>query len=184
MTETEKSIVIDASIDDVWEYVRDIRKWAALFPGCSDCVVIDDDNSRWVVKVGAGGLVRTVNALVHVDEWNGPERVNFSYKLEGDPVVGNGCYLATRKGSRQTEVTLQVRVQGSGPMAPMWEALSKPLLPQLAQTFAGRLRAEIEQVGGASAKPLTPPQPAPRVGLIATLRKLWRSIFGSHRTSA
>jgi len=144
MIETEQTIVIDADIDRVWEYVRDIRRWANLFPGCRECTEIDSHDSRWTLKVGAGGLVRTVNALVHVDEWAGPERVNFSYKLEGDPVEGGGSYIAAKKGS-QTEIALQVRVVGSGSMAPLWEAVSKPLLPRLAKSFAEQLKAEIEK---------------------------------------
>ena len=146
MIETDQSVLIDASICSVWEYVRDIRNWANLFPGCRECTVIDEFDSRWVLKVGAGGLVRTVNVLVHVDEWSGPDRVTFSYQLPGDPVRGGGCYVATRRSAHQTEVSLKVRVEGSGPLAPVWEAVSRPLLPQLAKRFAGELKTEIEKV--------------------------------------
>jgi hypothetical protein len=86
-----------------------------------------------------------VNVRVHVDEWSGPERVLFSYTLDGDPVNGSGAYEASRKSEGETEVTLRVRVQGSGPMAPLWEAMSKPLLPQLAKSFATQLKAQIER---------------------------------------
>ena len=106
----------------------------------------DADNSRWIMKIGTAGLVRTVNALVHVDTWAGPCRVDFSYRLEGDPVEGGGSYLAVATGAEQTEVTLQVRVKGSGPLAPMWEAMSRPLLPRIAKSFATRLKDEIENI--------------------------------------
>jgi carbon monoxide dehydrogenase subunit G len=142
--ETEQSILIDAPIGAVWNYVSDIRQWAAIFPGCRDCAVINEHDSRWTLKVGAGGLVRTVNVLVHVDEWNGPNNVNFTFKLEGDPVEGSGSYFAARKENSSTEITLKVCVSGTGSMAPMWEAMSKPLLPQLAKSFAGQLKVQIE----------------------------------------
>jgi carbon monoxide dehydrogenase subunit G len=145
MIEAERSILIDAPINGVWAYVQDIRTWANLFPGCRECTVINANDSRWILKVGAAGLVRTVNVLVHVDEWAAPERVIFTYKLEGDPVEGGGSYVASRKGAHETEVTLKVRVEGSGSMAPMWEAMSRPLLPQLAKSFAGQLKAKIEK---------------------------------------
>ena len=134
MIEAEHTLVIDAAIDDVWDYVQDISKWANLFPGCRDCEIIDDDNSRWTLKVGAGGMVKTVNVLVHVDRWDGPGRVDFSYRLESEPVVGSGSYSASRKSDIESEVGLQVRVEGSGQMAAMWEAMCKPLLPQMAKT--------------------------------------------------
>jgi carbon monoxide dehydrogenase subunit G len=139
MIEAEHSTLVATGIDGVWNYVQDIRAWANLFPGCRECTVIDAHDSRWAIKVGAGGLVKTVNVLVHVDEWSGPERVVFSYKLDGEPVEGGGAYTAVRKGPDQTEISLKVRVVGSGPMAPMWEAVSRPLLPQLAKAFAGKL---------------------------------------------
>ena len=145
MIETAQTISIDAAIDSAWAYVKDIQRWANLMPGLRECAVIDADSSRWILKVGVGGLVRTVNVLVHVDQWNGPEQVNFTYKLEGDPVRGGGSYSASRTAARETEVRFSVRVEGSGPMAPMWEAMCRPLLPQLAKSFAGKLKAEIEK---------------------------------------
>lgn len=146
MIEAEQTLSIDTAIDNVWDYVSDIRKWANLMPGCRSCTIVDANNSRWVLKVGVGGLLRTVNVLVHVDQWDGPERVNFSYNLEGDPVKGSGSYAASRTSTLQTEVTFRVRVEGSGPLAPMWEAMSRPLLPQLAKAFARKLKADIEKV--------------------------------------
>ena len=142
--EVERSFLINAGIDAVWRYVKDMQRWAVLMPGYRECTVIDANDSRWMLKVGVGGLVRTVKVRVHVDEWHEPARVNFSYTLEGDPVQGSGSYTALQKGAQETEVALRVTVAGSGPMAPMWEAMSRPLLPKLAKSFAEKLKAEIE----------------------------------------
>jgi len=183
MIEAEQSIVIDAAITGVWDYVQDIRKWANLFPGCRECIVIDEHDSKWIIKVGAGGMVRTVNVLVHVDQWAGPERVDFSYKLESEPVVGSGSYIATKKGASETEITLKLRVEGSGPMAPMWEAVSRPLMPQLAKSFSSKLKLEIEQFVGIAA-PAAAPGPSIFFALGIWLRKLWRAISGAKANSA
>ena len=74
MIETEQSVEIDAAIGGVWDYVRDIRRWANLMPGLQDCAIIDENDSRWTLKVGVAGLVRTVKVDVHVEQWAGPER--------------------------------------------------------------------------------------------------------------
>ncbi len=152
MIELERSVTINAGIGAIWLYVKDMQRWAALMPGYRECTVIDANDSRWTLKVGVGGLVRTVKVLVHVEEWHEPERVNFSYRLEGDPVQGSGSYTALQKGAEETEVALRVSVAGSGPMAPMWEAMSRPLLPQLAKSFAEKLKVEIESA------PAVPPR--------------------------
>lgn len=179
MIETEQTVTIRESIDNVWAFARDIRGWASLMPGMQDCDVIDDDNSRWTLKVGVGGLVRTVKVQVHVDQWDGPERVFFTYKLEGDPVQGGGSYLATETGPRETEVKLVVQVVGGGPMAPMWEAMGKPLLPQLAKGFAGQLKDKIEAAAADAPVAAAPAEPA---GFFAWLRSIWNAIFGNKRS--
>ncbi|WP_167855013.1 CoxG family protein [Mangrovimicrobium sediminis] len=175
MIEAQHGLVIEAGIDEVWDYVQDITKWANLFPGCHSCEVIDEHDSRWVIKVGAGGLVKTVNVLVHVDQWDGPGRVDFTYSLEAEPVVGGGSYTAARSGDGSTEVGLQVRVEGSGQMAPMWEAMCKPLLPQMAKTFSSRLKEEIEQVAVPVGAPAAVGESR---GFLGWLSRLWSRLLG------
>ncbi len=148
MIETSHSQLIAVPIEGVWHYVQDISRWAMLFPGCQSCEILDANRSRWVLKVGAGGMVRTVNAVVEVEQWQGPDQVLFNYRLEQEPVVGSGTYRAVCRGAEGTEITLEVRVEGSGSMAPMWEAMSRPLLPQMAKAFAGKLKSHIEEEVG------------------------------------
>jgi len=167
MISADHTLPIRAGIDEVWSYVSDIQQWAALFPGCRECIVIDDINSRWLIKIGVGGLVKLVTVLVHVDRWHGPELVEFSFKLESEPVVGSGTYTAGALAQGATQVMLQVEVAGSGQMAAMWEAMCRPLLPQLAKSFANSLRAEIEQ--STSAVPL--PRPSILARLLAFFRR-------------
>jgi carbon monoxide dehydrogenase subunit G len=180
MIEAEHAVVIDTGIDSVWDFVQDISKWALLFPGCKECEVIDDHHSRWMIKVGVGGLVKTVNVLVHVEQWDGPERVTFNYKLESEPVSGSGSYTAKGQGHNATEINLLVKVEGSGQMAPMWEAMCKPLLPQMAKVFSGKLKAQIEGINVVEAM-------TEKASLLSTvgrwLRKLWQGIVGASASS-
>jgi carbon monoxide dehydrogenase subunit G len=173
--DTEQVILVAAPIGNVWAYASDMQKWAKLMPGMREFTVIDSDDSRWTLKVGVGGLVRTVTVLVHVDRWDGPERVLFSYTLEGDPVQGGGTYTATRKSAQETEVTLRVNVEGTGPLAPMWEAMGRPLLPQLAKSFAASLKTEIETEFGATA---VPDVPSPCAAAGRWLRRIWQRMMG------
>ena len=170
MIETEQTVAIAAPIAAVWNHARDISRWAELMPGMRECEVIDADRSRWVLKVGVGGLVRTVTVNVTVEQWDGPGEVRFSYALIGDPVQGGGTYHARDLGPAGTEVTFRVEVEGSGPLAPMWEAMGRPLLPQLARGFAEQFKAAIEAEQGAA-------KPAPSHGLLARLREWLRRLF-------
>ena len=172
MIETEQSVVIAAPIDQVWIYAKDVERWASIMPGYQQCEIIDEDNSRWVLKIGVGGLVRTVKVQVHVDRWAGPDAVDFSYKLEGDPVSGNGTYRALANDAHATQVTLGVQVRGGGPMAPMWEAMGGPMLPKFALGFAQQLKAKIETELGIAA-PVAEPGQSLWQRLIAWLRRLF-----------
>ncbi|MCW1403261.1 SRPBCC family protein [Novosphingobium sp. MW5] len=147
MIETTQGTGIAAPISAVWDHVSDISRWAPLMPGMQSVEMIDADRSRWVLKVGVGGLVRTVKVEVTVDRWAGPDEVDFTYVLTSDPVKGSGTYRANTQGAGETAIELHVKVEGSGPMAPMWEAMGKPVLPQLAKAFAGALKGQIEAAG-------------------------------------
>ena len=180
MIDTEQTVLVRAGIAQAWDHARDIRRWAELVPGMQSCEIVDDDNSRWVVKVGVGGLVRTVTVEVHVDRWAGPDAADFTYRLKGDPVTGGGTYRAV-PAAGGTSLTLGLRVEGSGPMAPMWEAMGGPLLPELAKGFAEQLRAGIEAEVGV----ITAEQAAEaRMSFWSIVRAWFRRLFGKGKQTA
>jgi hypothetical protein len=140
--------------------------------------IADEDHSLWVLKIGVGGLVRTVKVAVDVQRWAGPEDVDFTFKLQGDPVEGSGSYRAKAVDDAHTEVTLAVQVRGSGPMAPMWEAMGAPVLPHFARSFAEELRDRIEALAGTAAGTaagVVEPAPSMVSRMLAWLRHLFRS---------
>jgi len=181
--ETEQTVTVDANIDDTWAYAKDFERWASIMPGYQGSDIEDEDNSVWTLKIGVGGLVRTVKVRVRVDEWAGPERVDFSFKLEGDPVEGGGSYLAAPNGSDKTDMTLKVRVSGSGPMAPMWEAMGGPVLPKFAKSFAEQLKGRIEEnarsgAGDGETAPAAAATAQKAPSLLARILNWLRSLIG------
>ena len=147
MIETEQTVLIDVGIDGVWDYAKDMRRWAELdarHAGMRRSSTTND--SRWTLKVGVGGLVRTVKVLVHVDEWDGPERVDFLLQAGRRPGRRAAAPIRRRaSGPARPRSCCRCASQGGGPMAPMWEAMGRPLLPQLAKGFADQLKAAIER---------------------------------------
>jgi len=170
--ETEQTVRVACDIGRTWDYARDFAQWASIMPGYQSCEIEDADNSRWVLKVGVGAMVRTVKVRVHVEQWAGPERVDFSFRLEGDPVEGSGSYLAA-PAEAGTDMTLKVRVVGSGPMAPMWEALGAPVLPKFARAFAEQLRDRIEAANPPAAIPVSALRRGILTRIMAWVRGLW-----------
>ena len=177
MIETTQSIQVEQGITQVWAYARDVERWAEIMPGFQNCEIIDDDNSLWVLKIGVGAMVRTVRVEVTVDRWAGPEEVDFHFKLKGDPVNGTGTYRAAANGPH-TDVALHVEVSGSGPMAPMWEAMGGPVLPKFATGFARQLKERIEAEFGVVAGAAPVAAAAPRPSLLARVWAWLRGLFG------
>jgi carbon monoxide dehydrogenase subunit G len=187
MIETEQTVTVHCDIDTTWAYARDFQQWASIMPGYQSCEIQDEDNSRWILKIGVGAMVRTVKVHVHVDEWAGPERVDFSFKLEGDPVTGSGAYRAAPAGEDRTEMTLQVKVAGSGPMAPMWEAMGGPVLPKFARGFADQLKKRIEEANASAGNALNSASAtsSPREtsgSFLSRLKSLWLRLIGRKRS--
>jgi carbon monoxide dehydrogenase subunit G len=181
--ETSQSVRVAAPLELAWNYARDVDRWAQIMPGYQACEITDADNSVWTLKVGVGGLVRTVKVAVHVTRWAGPQEVDFAFRLLGDPVEGAGSYRAAADGDG-TAITLAVQVRGSGPMAPMWEAMGGPVLPRFARSFAEDLKARIEaETGAAGAAPRSAGDDArasasgPSVSLIARMLAWLRRLF-------
>jgi len=185
MIETEQTVTVDCGIDATWAYAKDFQRWASIMPGYQTCEIEDEDNSRWILKVGVGAMVRTVKVRVRVEEWAGPERVNFSFKLEGDPVIGSGAYVAAPNDPGHTAMTLRVRVEGSGPMAPMWEAMGGPVLPKFAKHFAEELKTRIEAANaGAAPQAAIPAQSASPFEILKKwVRAVRNALFGGDKTS-
>jgi len=171
--ETAQTVTIAAPIAATWDYARDVERWAEIMPGYQSCEIVDADTSLWVLKIGVGGLVRTVKVDVHVDRWAGPEDVDFTFRLQGDPVEGSGTYRAAPADADHTSVTLAVKVSGSGPMAPMWEAMGGPVLPKFARGFAEELKGRIEAQAGAQPSPAPTRKPALLARLLAWVKRLF-----------
>lgn len=175
MIETRQSVTVAAPIDTTWTYAKDVQRWAEIMPGYQSCEILSDDDSLWILKVGVGGLVRTVKVAVHVERWAGPERVDFTFRLQSDPVEGGGSYDASITPGGDTQIDLAVQVRGSGPMAPMWEAMGAPVLPKFARGFAEELKGRIEgQAGTAKTAPSSSPKPS----LLARFAGWLKGLFG------
>ena len=181
MIETTQTVQVAAPIGATWAYAQDVERWAEIMPGYQSCEIVDADNSLWVLKIGVGAMVRTVKVEVHVSRWAGPEEVDFSFKLRGDPVTGQGTYRARAQGPALTELDLHVEVVGTGPLAPMWEAMGGPVLPKFSRSFAEELKGRIEAAnqGTATSAEAQSSTPAAPTGSLWTRFTAWlRRLLG------
>ena len=86
--------------------------------------------------------------LVHITDWDEPERVAFDLKSETDPVNGDGWLRRLpSRATDETSVELRLRIDSTGPMAGMMESMAKPVLARMQKSFAKSITEDIEQQG-------------------------------------
>ena len=92
MPEVTYKTSVQCSIDDTWNLVKNMDNWAPFLLGYQSHEVQSETDSVWTLKGDVGVLARTVNIAVHIDEWNGPERVRFTLKGIDEAVEGSGRF--------------------------------------------------------------------------------------------
>jgi carbon monoxide dehydrogenase subunit G len=90
--------------------------------------------------------------------------------------IGVGAIGAAGNGA-QTDVALHVEVNGTGPMAPMWEAMGGPVLPKFAAGFARQLKERIEAEYGVAQGAAPAARPPKKKSLLGRFWAWLRSLF-------
>ncbi len=83
---------VDASPDAIWDFVKDINKWAPMMMGYVKHEVESERRSLWTLKGDVGILSREVNLQVDITDWEGPARVAFTLTGVGEAVRGGGAF--------------------------------------------------------------------------------------------
>lgn len=177
MIEHRQDIAIDAPNPQVWTYVSNMANWAANMPGYKAFDMLSEKESLWTLKVGVGALNRTVKVRVHITAWNEPDHVAFTFKLDNDPVDGNGAYRALVRADGGTDVDIGFCINGQGPMAGAWEAMMRPILPKMTQGFGNTLKARIEELSAQQPRASIPAPAAAPAPVAGRLARLWHWIL-------
>jgi len=144
MPEIQREIFIDAPINTIWNYVKDIGNWAKQMPGYEEFELINEDDSVWTLNVNIGPFNRNEILEVHVTQWNEPNSVTFELKGRNDPIIGEGSYNA-KVSNGGTSILLSLTIGGSGSMSGMMNAMAGPVVKKVAQELAQNLKQAIEE---------------------------------------
>lgn len=93
MAEHTHSLTTSEPADAVWEFVRDMDRWAPFLLGYQAHEKQSDRESIWTIKGDVGSLSRTVRFRVQITEWVELERVRFTLEGIGEPMEGDGDFL-------------------------------------------------------------------------------------------
>ncbi len=144
---------IKAELTQIWNYVSNMANWASNMPGYRAFEIVNAQESLWTLKIGFGQLVRTVKVRVQIEIWREPDRVDFCYRLDDDPVSGCGHYAAQLRDDGEVEIELSIHIVGEGRSSPVWEAMGRPVLPKMVGAFAKSLKTVIEGIAAVEPQP-------------------------------
>lgn len=124
---------LDISIERVWDFVKDMNKWAPLVPGYIEHEILNEKQSTWVFKGDIGIMQKTVKLKIDIKEWIEPTRVTFDLTGLNENFAGNGYFLAESKTSDQTSMTGNLDITAKGMMGPMINTILKNFVPKTAE---------------------------------------------------
>ncbi|HZW56509.1 MAG TPA: SRPBCC domain-containing protein [Nitrososphaerales archaeon] len=74
MVQLNRELVVTQSADELWKRLNDPVLLGKCIPGCESVSVIDQDTSRWIVKMSVGVISRKIDAKAKVVEKNEGEK--------------------------------------------------------------------------------------------------------------
>lgn len=141
--------ILDLPIENIWNFVSDMDKWAPLVPGYIEHEIISDMQSTWTFKGDIGIMQKTVKLQVDIKEWIEPTTVTFDLTGLNENFAGNGYFEAEVISDNQTKMLGNLDITAKGMMGPMINAILKNFVPKTAEDLTKRIAEEIVAVEAA-----------------------------------
>lgn len=142
---------LDVSIDRIWDFVKDMDKWAPLVPGYIGHEILNENQSTWVFKGDIGIMQKTVKLKIDIKEWIEPTRVTFDLTGINENFSGKGYFEAEIISADHTRMIGNLDITAKGMMGPMINTILKSFVPKTAEELTeaiGNKIIEIETVKG------------------------------------
>lgn len=140
---------LDVSIERIWDFVKDMDKWAPLVPGYIEHDILNERQSTWVFKGDIGIMQKTVKLKIDITDWIEPTRVSFNLSGLNENFSGNGYFEAEAISNNTTKMIGNLDITAGGMMGPMINAILKSFVPKTAEELTeaiGNKIVEIETV--------------------------------------
>lgn len=137
---------LNVPIQDVWNFVSDMNKWAPLVPGYMNHEIISDKESTWTFKGDIGIMKKKVSLKIDITAWIEPSKVTFDLTGLNENFAGNGYFEAEVIDADHTRMTGMLDITAKGAMGPMINAILKSFVPKTAQDLATAIGNKIEEV--------------------------------------
>ncbi|SLK20823.1 MULTISPECIES: CoxG family protein [unclassified Paenibacillus] len=139
-------IQLEIPIHTIWDFVRDMNKWAPLVPGYIEHEILNEHQSTWSFKGDLGFVKKTVKLQIDITQWQEPTRVSFDLTGLSDNFSGNGYFEADAINKHLTMMTGYLDITAKGAMGPMINSILKNFVPKTAFELSEAIAAEIIEI--------------------------------------
>lgn len=140
------TIELDVGINQIWEFVSDMDKWAPLVPGYIEHEIINENQSTWTFKGDIGIMQKTVKLQIDITEWREPTLVTFDLTGLNENFGGDGYFEAEAIGDDKTKMTGHLDITAKGMMGPMINTILKNFVPKTAEELTEAVGNKINEV--------------------------------------
>jgi len=136
---------LNVPIQDVWNFVSDMNKWAPLVPGYMNHEIINENESTWTFKGDIGIMKKKVSLKIDITAWIEPSKVTFNLTGLNENFAGDGYFEAEVIDAEHTRMTGMLDITAKGAMGPMINAILKSFVPKTAEDLATAIGNKIEE---------------------------------------
>lgn len=145
-------VELDLGINTIWDFVKDMDKWAPLVPGYVKHEIINDRESTWEFKGDIGIMKKLVRLKIDIKDWIEPSTVTFDLKGLNENFGGNGYFKAEVIDENRTKMVGCLDITAGGAMGPMINVILKNFVPKTAVDLTTAIASKIEEVNGVTTK--------------------------------
>jgi carbon monoxide dehydrogenase subunit G len=139
-------ICLELPIEVIWSFVKDMDNWAPLVPGYIRHEKINDRQSKWEFKEGAGILKKKIRLIITIKEWLEPTKVTFDLKGINENFSGEGYFEAEALDKNTTRMTGYLDILAGGAMGPVVNAVLKTSVPKMGEEMTIAIAAKLEEL--------------------------------------
>lgn len=145
MPSVEHETVVEAPLQVVWDYIKDMGNWAPFLEGYQNHEEINDTESIWILEGDVGVLCRIVKMKITITEWVEHEKVAFSIKGISERATGGGVFLASAGDTPDiSNLYFKLTINAGGAIGPVVNIIMKPMLKPVAEKMALNIKRAVE----------------------------------------
>lgn len=143
-------VELPVPIQNIWNFVSDMDKWAPLVPGYIEHEILNERQSTWSFKGDLGFMKKTVKLKIDITNWIEPTKVTFDLKGLSDNFVGDGYFEAKVIDDNNTSMTGYLDITAKGAMGPMINTILKSFVPKTAEDLTIAISDKIIEIENVS----------------------------------